>query len=89
MTERYDVEFSPAAARSLRKLDRAAQTRILTVLSLLRDTPRPPAAKPLVGHPGLLRVRTGDYRVIYRIENERLLVLVVTIGHRREVYRNL
>lgn len=89
MTERYDVELSPAAERSLRKLDRAVQTRILKVLSLLRDTPRPSAAKPLVGHPGLLRVRTGDYRIIYRIENQRLLVLIVTIGHRREVYRNL
>lgn len=89
MTERYDVELSPAAARALRKLDRSAQTRILAVLSLLRATPRPPSATPLVGHPGLLRVRTGDYRIIYRVENQRLLVLVVTIGHRREVYRNL
>ena len=55
----------------------------------MRDTPRPPASKPLVGHPGYLRVRVGDYRIVYRLEEDKLVVLVLTMGHRREVYRDL
>lgn len=89
LADEYVVELSPAAARSLRKLDRQVQRRILGALVLLRETPRPPAAKSLVGHPGYLRVRTGDYRVVYTIEERRLLVLVLALGHRREVYRDL
>ncbi|WP_241983467.1 type II toxin-antitoxin system RelE family toxin [Cryobacterium tagatosivorans] len=89
MADDYVVELSPAAARSLRKLDRQVQRRILGVLLLLRETPRPPAAKSLVGHPLYLRVRTGDYRIVYTIQGQKLLVLVLALGHRREVYRDL
>ena len=59
------------------------QRRILGVLVLLRGTPRPPAAKSLVGHPNYLRVRTGDYRIVYTIEEQRLLVVMLALGHRR------
>jgi mRNA interferase RelE/StbE len=52
---------------------------------LLAQNPRPPAARALKGRPGL-RVRVGDYRVIYTIQDEVLLVVVVTLGHRRDVY---
>jgi len=84
----YRVEFRPAAARELRKLDRTAQDRISKVISLLADEPRPPAAKMLSGDdaPQLWRVRTGDYRVIYSIEDDVLLVLVINVRHRREAY---
>ena len=84
----YRVEFRPAAARELRKLDRSARDRIATVVALLADEPRPPAAKMLTGDdaPRLWRVRTGDYRVIYSIEDDVLLVLVINVRHRREAY---
>ena len=84
----YRVEFRPAAARELRKLDRSARDRISKVISLLADEPRPPAAKMLTGDdaPRLWRVRTGDYRVIYTIEDDVLLVLVINIRHRSEAY---
>jgi mRNA interferase RelE/StbE len=84
----YRVEFRPAAARELRKLDRSARDRISKVISLLADDPRPPAAKMLTGDdtPRLWRVRTGDYRVIYSIEDDVLLVLVINVRHRREAY---
>jgi len=87
LTERYTVDLSPSAARTLRKLDRSVQARVVGALGLLRDNPRPPAAKALVGRPGELRIRIGDYRVIYEIEDDRLLVLVLILGHRRDVYR--
>lgn len=83
MTHR--VEFEPAAATALGKLERSVQKRIQGVLDVLALTPRPPAAKKLVGSE-LWRVRTGDYRIVYAIEDERLLVVVVKVGHRREVY---
>jgi mRNA interferase RelE/StbE len=84
----FRVEFRPAAARELRKLDRSARDRIAKVISLLADEPRPPAAKMLTGEdtPPLWRVRTGDYRVIYSIEDDVLLVLVINVRHRREAY---
>lgn len=84
----YRVELRPAAARELRKLDRTARDRIAKVIALLAEEPRPPAAQMLVGDdtPRLWRVRTGNYRVIYRIDNDALLVLVVTVRHRREAY---
>jgi mRNA interferase RelE/StbE len=84
----HQVEFRPAAAGDLRKLDRSARERISKVISLLADEPRPPAAKMLTGDdtPRLWRVRTGDYRVIYSIEDDVLLVLVINVRHRREAY---
>jgi mRNA interferase RelE/StbE len=53
----------------------------------LAQDPRPPGAKKLHGEPGLFRVRAGDYRVIYTVRDKVLLVLVLAIGHRRDVYR--
>ena len=82
----YRVTLSPMAARQLRKLDAQARRRIQAVLDLLAEQPRPPAATRLVGGAGEWRVRTGDYRVVYEIQNDQLLILVLRIGHRREVY---
>jgi mRNA interferase RelE/StbE len=82
----YRIELRPAAARQLRKLDPPTARRIQGVIALLADDPRPPASRPLAGRPAW-RVRVGDYRVIYTIENDRLVVVVITIGHRRDVYR--
>ncbi len=60
--------------------------RVQGVITLLAEDPRPPASRPLKGRPAY-RVRVGDYRIIYAIEDEVLLVVVVTVGHRRDVYR--
>lgn len=81
----YRVEFRPAAARALRKLDPKVRGRIQGSIALLAQDPRPPAARALKGRPGL-RVRVGDYRIIYTVQEDVLLVVVVTLGHRREVY---
>lgn len=82
----YRVTLSPMAARQLRKLDAQVRRRIQAVLDLLAEQPRPPSATRLVGGAGEWRVRTGDYRVVYEIEDDRLLILVLRIGHRREIY---
>ena len=83
----YRISLSPAAARQLRKFDPQVRRRIQGVLELLAVEPRPPAATRLVGGSGEWRVRTGDYRIVYEIEDQELLVLVLRVGHRREIYR--
>ncbi len=83
----YRVELTKRAAKTLAKVDRAVQRRLLAALVLLRSTPRPPGATALVGRPGELRVRVGDHRIVYEVVDDRLVVLVLVIGHRRDVYR--
>jgi len=81
----YRIELRPAAVRALRNLDPPVRHRLQGAIALLAQDPRPPAARALKGRPGL-RVRVGDYRVIYTVNDDVLLVVVVTLGHRREVY---
>jgi mRNA interferase RelE/StbE len=83
----YRVTFVPSAARQLRKLDPQARRRIQAAIELLRTDPRPPAATQLVGGGGEWRVRTGDYRIVYEVHDGELLVLVLALGRRRDVYR--
>lgn len=86
-TPAYRIEVSPAAARQLRKLDHAARRRVQAAVELLASDPRPPGAKKLVGGEGEWRVRTGDYRIVYEIRDQVLVLLVLAVGHRREIYR--
>jgi mRNA interferase RelE/StbE len=81
----YRIELRPAAARALRKLDPPVRRRIQGAIALLAKDPRPPGARALRGRPAL-RVRVGDYRIIYSVQDDVLLVVVITIGHRRDVY---
>ncbi len=81
----YRVELRPAAVRALRKLAPPVARRLQGVIAMLAQNPRPPAARPLKGRPGL-RVRAGDYRIIYTVNDDVLLVVVIAVGHRREVY---
>ena len=86
----WKVEFQKSATKQLRALDRPIQQRILTYFRtrvLSADDPRQ-LGKALTGDKvGLWRYRIGDYRAICRLEDERLVVLVLQLGHRREVYR--
>ncbi len=83
----YRIELAPAAVRQLRKLDPAARRRVQAAVELLAQEPRPAGAKKLAGGDGEWRVRTGDYRVVYEIQDEVLMVLVVAVGHRRTIYQ--
>ena len=83
---RYRVELRPAAVRALRQVDPNVRPRIEGAIALLAEDPRPPASRPLTGRPGF-RVRVGDYRVIYTVQDDVLLVVFVALGHRRDVYR--
>jgi mRNA interferase RelE/StbE len=83
----YRVEFKPPAERAFRGLPRAVQKRIRQHIDALGENPRPPGARKLAGSEDLWRIRVGDYRVVYTIRDDILLLLVVRVAHRREVYR--
>ncbi|MCP3959481.1 MAG: type II toxin-antitoxin system RelE/ParE family toxin [bacterium] len=85
----YTVEIAPAARRQLKKLPKSIQRRIVALLDDLVADPRPPGTKKLAGGESLYRQRLGDYRVVYRIEDRKLWVLVVKVGTRKEIYRRL
>lgn len=84
---KYTVDFKPAAARQIRKLPKATQNQIIKHIEILGENPFPAGVVKLAGEDDLFRIRVGDYRVIYSVENKKLVVLVVSVGHRREVYR--
>lgn len=81
----YEIQVRPAALRELKRIDHKDQSRIRGAIALLAVDPRPPDAKALRGREGL-RIRVGNYRIIYLVQDDRLLVVVVTLGHRRDVY---
>jgi len=83
---RYAVEITPAATRQIRKLHPTLQARILGRISGLADVPRPPGCTKLTGRDNLYRLRVGDFRVLYSIVDAELIILIVKVAHRREVY---
>ena len=83
----YRIEWRPAARRGLFWLERDAQTRVFRCVDALAGNPRPDGCRKLTGRENLYRVRVGDYRILYEVRDAVLVVLVVEIEHRREVYR--
>ena len=81
----YQVELRPAAVRALKQIDHQDRDRIRGAIALLGEDPRPPGAKALRGRPGL-RVRIGNYLIIYTVHENILVVAVITLGHRSDIY---
>ena len=83
----WDVVFSDASKKFLKKLrDAALLDRLLAATEKLAADPRPPGCRKLAGTADRYRIRVGDYRIIYRVDDGKVTVLVLLIGHRREVY---
>lgn len=83
----YEVILKPSAKRTLDSLPTQGKVRIIDALERLTENPRHHGVIKMEAEADLYRVRVGNYRVIFTIEDERLVVLVLKIGHRREVYR--
>ena len=84
---RYEVWIAQGVAKSLARLPRREQQRIRAAIDLLADEPRPPGCVALQGEERVYRVRVGVYRIVYEVHDERLVVLVVRVGHRCGIYR--
>ena len=82
----YSVTWTPSARRQLEELDPEIQRLVAAAVDLLAINPRPPSSTRLRNSPNL-RVRVRDYRIIYEVHDRVLIVKVVWVGHRREVYR--
>jgi mRNA interferase RelE/StbE len=85
----YRVEFTSSAQREFLRLAKADQQRVGRRIDALRDNPRPAGCVKLAGASNLWRLRSGDYRVVYAIEDAALIVAITRVAHRRHVYRGL
>jgi mRNA interferase RelE/StbE len=83
----FRIEFTRSATKDLRAVDRQWVARIMVAIERLADDAIPIGCKKLVGSEHSFRIRVGDYRVIYDLQNESLVISVIRIRHRREVYR--
>ncbi|NCC50598.1 MAG: type II toxin-antitoxin system RelE/ParE family toxin [Spartobacteria bacterium] len=83
---RYDVVLRKSVLKDLDGIPKKDAKRIMSAIGCLADNPGPPQAKKLSGH-DRYRLRQGVYRILYSIEDDKLIVCVVKVGHRREVYR--
>jgi len=85
----FQIEFLRSAQRELTSLSREAQRRISRAIENLRREPCPPGSRAIQGQEGLMRIRVGDYRIIYRVTAPALAILVIRIAHRRTAYARL
>ena len=85
----YRIEVSATAEKQLRKLRREDQIRVLRAIQPLATEPTPPGSRKIRGYDDVFRIRVGTYRVLYRVVGRRLLIIILKIGHRREIYRSL
>lgn len=83
----YSIEFLNSAASEFEKLDAKTQKRIGSRIDALSTNPRPDGCTKLKGSTNTYRIRVGDYRVLYDVEDKRIVVTVIKVGHRRDVYR--
>ena len=86
---RYSIRFRPGARRALKRVPRWLLGRIDAAILSLAETPRPPGCKKLAGRKDLYRIRVGDFRVVYEVRDEVLVVMVVRIGPRGSVYSSM
>ena len=82
----YRIEVSATAEHQIRKLPRADQVRVVRVIRALSTDPRPPGCRKLSGYDDVFRVRISRYRVLYSIEDRRLVIIVLKVGDRKDVY---
>ena len=82
------IDIRPRARRSLRQLDPPVRKAVAQVIDGLATDPRPPGFRSLTGRRPYLRVRSGDYRVIYAVDDRARIVTIAAVGHRREIYRS-
>jgi mRNA interferase RelE/StbE len=83
----YTLSFRPAALRGLTGLPQNLRQRVSSSIDGLKQNPHPPGVKKLSGYENFWRIRIGDYRVVYLLDDGNRLVRILSVGHRREIYR--
>ena len=85
----FRIEVSATAEKQIRKLPREDQVRVLRAIQPLATEPIPPGSRKIRGYDDVFRIRVGNYRILYRVAGRRLLIIILKIGHRREIHRSL
>ena len=85
----YQIHFKSSAWKVFRKLRGEIRGRLSEAVLALGEDPRPPGSKRITGKRDFYRIRVGAYRVVYEIQDEALVVIIIKIGHRRDIYRDL
>jgi mRNA interferase RelE/StbE len=85
----YRIEFSSTAEKAFKKLPKKDLIKIIESIQILAINPFPEGCRKLAGEEGIYRVRQGTYRIIYEVEGKNLKVLILKIGHRKDIYRNI
>ena len=85
----YTVELKPQAGRFIEGQNRKIQRQLIRRIEALRKDPRPAGSKLLHAAKKIYRVRSGNYRIIYQIKDEKLLIIIVKVSDRKDIYRNL
>ena len=83
----YEIEITRTAEKQLKKLAREDQARVVAAIVALADEPRPRGSRKLAGYDDVFRIRVGSYRILYSVSGGRLVIIILKVGHRREVYR--
>ncbi|HUO10948.1 MAG TPA: type II toxin-antitoxin system RelE/ParE family toxin [Phycisphaerae bacterium] len=85
----YSIRFRPGVERDMSRLPRAVLLRIDKAIMALAHMPRPSGCKKLAGQAGLYRIRVGDWRIVYEIDDASRVIIIAIVGHRSDVYRGL
>lgn len=85
----YSIEWKSSAKKELRRLPKKLISNIITAVEALKDNPYPAGSKKIIGTEHTYRRRISDYRIVYSIENKHLVIEIIRVGHRKDVYRNL
>jgi mRNA interferase RelE/StbE len=83
----YKIEWKASALKELKRLDRKIIPRIISSIESLATNPFPPGVRKLQGAEKTYRIRTGNYRIIYEIINERVVIVIIRIRHRKNAYK--
>ncbi len=83
----YKIKIKESAQKVLKKLDKPIKSRIWVAISELANQPHPTESVKMSGYDDLWRIRVGDWRIIYQIRDDEMVILIVRVGHRRDIYR--
>lgn len=85
----FRIEYRNSVKRELRKLGQADRVAIVHKIELLKAEARPEGSAKLKGSVDLFRIRHGDHRIVYQVKKKVLIIIIIRVGHRREIYKNL
>ncbi len=85
----YNIEWKHSASKELKKLPKSRIAKVITAVEGLAENPFPSGSRKIVGAEHTYRMRIGDYRIVYSVEFDKLVIIVIKVGHRKDVYKNL